>query len=282
MLDHDQYESLKLFQEECKTTGLYAIFRSAQELRTDFTHHLNLELNQARYLWLRAPETSADRGPDNLDPDGLRLLNAAASVNDGTAILQEGLGFYGLRVGDEEFMEDNHRSAAKWRRIVSNLADMGLFDRVGEGIFRISAAGYETADRAEALERASQPTEIALDIIGKPDNQCLSIKSNHSIVLRQLDFLISTGARVATHQLTEEGSELQIKIPYDKLQDLQRAPRPDRDDNDNSGPAKLRLAFRVNGKLRDVVLPVVLRPTMVGNTFWTTLSGAEEFQIPSG
>src|ERR1017187_10161428 len=48
-LDPTQYASLKQFREECQSTGLYATFSSVQQFRTDFSHHLDLELNEPRY-----------------------------------------------------------------------------------------------------------------------------------------------------------------------------------------------------------------------------------------
>ncbi len=72
-LDVTQYESVKAFREECRTMGLYATFRSLDEFRRDFSHHLSLELNQGRYLWLTPPEPDTQEGV-GVTADELRLL----------------------------------------------------------------------------------------------------------------------------------------------------------------------------------------------------------------
>ncbi len=97
-LDPGQYAQLQAFRKECQTTGLYATFGSVQQLRTDFRHHLDLELNQPRYLWLSSPQPSTLDIAEDLSPDAIRLIRAAAST-DGTVILQHTLGGYGLSAG---------------------------------------------------------------------------------------------------------------------------------------------------------------------------------------
>ena len=51
-IEATQYASVKKFREECQSMGLYATFNSTEELRTEFGHHLDLEMNHARYRWL--------------------------------------------------------------------------------------------------------------------------------------------------------------------------------------------------------------------------------------
>lgn len=84
-LDAEQYAQLQAFRKECQTTGLYATFGSVQQLRTDFGHHLDLELNHPRYLWLSLPHASKLDTAKDLSPDGIRLIRAAAST-DGAVI----------------------------------------------------------------------------------------------------------------------------------------------------------------------------------------------------
>lgn len=85
-LNPAQYASLQQFREECQSTGLYAIFSSVQQFRADFSLHLNLELNQLRYLWLAAPEQPTQLSATDLDPEALRLIRAAAA-DDGMMTL---------------------------------------------------------------------------------------------------------------------------------------------------------------------------------------------------
>jgi hypothetical protein len=280
-LNPAQYASLQQFREECQSTGLYATFSSVQQFRADFSHHLNLELNQPRYLWLAGPEQPS-LGITDLDPEALRLIKAAAASEDGTVISQETFGIDGLRAGDEQFWDGTSRSAAKWRGIVRKLVSKHILETVSKGIYRLSNAGYGIADKAQALEEASQPIEVALNISGPPDGQYLDIKSNRVLRLSQLDFLTSAEASVSSQILTDEGKEIRARLAHDELVALYNSPRPDVEPYDLSGPAKLRLVFRVHDQLQqEVVLPVVLKPQMVNNTQWITLTGSRTFRLPA-
>ena len=176
-------------------------------------------------------------------------------------------------------MDGTNRSSAKWRANVDELQEHGIIERVGEGIYRLAATGYELVDREIAREEQSEPTEISLEFTGTPDNQILRVRSNRVLALGRIDFLLSSGACITTQKLEGEGEEVSAKISYEKITELFNSPRSDSNHFDLSGPAKLRLAFRVKDKLREVVLPVFLRPRIVGNTHWVTLVGSQEFQL---
>ncbi len=275
-LDPEQYAQLQAFRKECHTTGLYATFASVVQLRADFRHHLDLELNQPRYLWLSAPRPSTRDTANELSADGIRLIRAAASA-DGEVILQHTLGGYGLTAGSDQFMEPTPRSAAKWRGIVNDLTSRGLLDETapGSGVYQLSESGYEIAEDIES----KRPTEIDLAIEGPPDAQYLEVKSNRLLRLSQLDYLTSSDASVAIQKLIEEGNDIKIKLLHERVTALFNTPRPDRSTFDHAGPAKLRLRFVVNDHPDEIVLPVILQPKMVQNTQWITLIGSENFQL---
>ncbi len=79
--------------------------------------------------------------------------------------------------------------------------------------------------------------------------------------------------------LSEEGEEIKVRLAHDKVAVLYNSPRPDR--IDRTSPAKLRLVFRVRDQPREVVLPILLRPQVVNNKQWVTLTGSENFQLPA-
>ena len=175
-------------------------------------------------------------------------------------------------------MEPNPRSAAKWRAIVSDLANRGLLEETtpGSGVYQLSASGYDIADDIES----KQPTVIELSIDGPADAQYLEIKSNQVLRLTQLDYLTSSDASVAIQKLSEEGEEIKVNLLHDRIVTLFNTPRSDRNFSDHAGPAKLRLRFEVNDHPDEIVLPVILQPKMVHNTQWITLIGSENFQLP--
>lgn len=276
-LDPKQYALLQEFRKECQTRGLYATFKDLQQFRSLFSHHLDLELNQPRYLWLGAPQPSIRGAAKDLSPDALRLLRMAASA-DATVIAQDMGEGYVVAAGRKEFTERNTRSGARWRDIVQDLVGRGLIveGKRGSGVYQLSASGYEIADETESKE----PTEIELRIEGAPDAQYLNIRSNRVLRVNQLDYLTSSDASVAIQELAEEGREIKVNLVHDRIVTLFNTPRSDRNFSDHAGPAKLRLRFVVNGHPDEIVLPVMLQPKFVQNTQWITLIGSENFQLP--
>ena len=115
-----QYASVQKFREECQSTGLYATFSSHEQFRNDFSHHLDLELNQPRYRWLPTLESLTQLTDKPLSADALKLLKAAARA-DGKIISQEMIGGYAIQAGNEDFVDGTSRSAARWRAALRQL-----------------------------------------------------------------------------------------------------------------------------------------------------------------
>ena len=157
-VDAGQYALVKKFREECQSTGLYATFDDLQRFRIDFSHHLDLELNQPRYRWLAAPEPVS--GYRDLSDDAARLLSAAVS-DDGNIVLQDDLSSYGLRAGSEEFLDGTSRSRARWKAALDELNGAGAVEYAGSGIHRVTALGYNIADKTDRQNRDTQQTVSA-------------------------------------------------------------------------------------------------------------------------
>ena len=51
-LNFDQLRALAEFQEECRTLGLYATYSNQEQFRESFSHHLSLEMNRDKYVFL--------------------------------------------------------------------------------------------------------------------------------------------------------------------------------------------------------------------------------------
>jgi hypothetical protein len=108
----------------------------------------------------------------------------------------------------------------------------------------------------------------------------LSVKANKLITLKQLDFLLSSGANVSTMELAEQPSpEAMIPLDYTKIAELFNAPRPDRNNFDHAGPAALRLILMTSGRRVEALLPILLQPKFVGNTNWIQLVGSKTFTV---
>lgn len=279
-LDPDQYAALQQFKQECKDLSLYAMYNDVQQFKSDLGHHLDLHLNEPRYRWLKVAESANEVvAPTDISKDALGLVQAAAST-DGIAVLQEGVGVTGLRIGPTEFMDGTPRSDAKWRKVVQDLEQKGLLEFVKAGTYRLTTLGFEIAEKAQELEEMSKPTEITLTTSGSVQAPILNIKSNRVLALVRLAFLTSSEASVATQELSDTGVMLDVAINYSHILTLSNLPRIERTLN-GSGPGKLRLEFRVNGRLEQVTLDVMLQPKSVNNTSYITITGTRTFSIPS-
>jgi Domain of unknown function (DUF4062) len=277
-----QYESVQQFRRECQSTGLYATFSTLEQFRGDVSHHLDLELNQARYLWLETREPLAQEKTEEISRDGMRMLRAAAKSESGMVTsypVSLGSGIVVVRAGAEGLSDSTARSAARWLKAINELVDRKVIEEAGKDRYRVTDTGYAIATEVNEAEEASKPTEVSLDLVGPSEAQLLKVSSNRVLHLSQLDFLTSTEACMATQALSEEGREVNVVLDHGKAVELFNSPRSDRNPNDLSGPAKLRLAFRVNDHPGQVVLPVMLQPRIVGNTQYITMIGSGSFQL---
>jgi hypothetical protein len=153
-VDPEQYASVQKFREECERSGLYATYESLEQFTTDFSHHLDLEMNQARYLWLATLAPVPENDEAVLSEDALRLLRAVAN-DDGDVVFQSGMG---LRVGDEEFVDGTPRSAARWQAALDELVNFGAMNHVSGDLHRVTDYGYKIADKEEERKRDTLPS----------------------------------------------------------------------------------------------------------------------------
>jgi hypothetical protein len=275
-VDRDQYSLLQEFKKECQDSSLYAAYDSLEQFDKDFKRHLELELNHVKYRWLHLPESDGQANYEPVSADALRLLRTASS-DDGLVVYQ--LSGDGLRAGDQEFLDGTPRSAAKWKAIVGDLLGRGALEIAEDGVYRVTASGYAIVDQVGAQEKASEPTDVGITVSGPPDGQVLLVRSNHPLSLVQLDFLTSTDACVCSQPLSEEGNTINVALDQTKTVQLFNAPRSDYNPADLSGPAKLRLLFRVSNRQRKTILDVMLIPKIVNNRQWITLTGSASFEV---
>ncbi len=58
-VDQHQYALVQKFREDLNSSDLYATYKSMEQFRDDFGHHLALEMNHPRYRWLDVPDRTA-------------------------------------------------------------------------------------------------------------------------------------------------------------------------------------------------------------------------------
>lgn len=275
-IDQDQWTALQAFKEECKSGGLYAEYGSHEQLKSDFGHHLTVELNRPKYIWLEIPKVGVALLEPDLSEQEAQLLIATASDRNGQIIATSTMdGFY-VQTNNQNFVEDSPRSAAQWKHVLKRLLELAYVDQVSNEVYELTEEGFARADK----EAEKQVLEISLSFTGRPDNQVLVVKATRTVTLKQLDFLTSSEAQISSTELENlNGSEITIPIDSKKVVELFNAPRPDRNYSDHSGPAKLRLVFVSGGQLRAVILPILLEPRFVQNTQWIQLKGSNTFEI---
>jgi hypothetical protein len=154
-IDPKQWANLQAFKEECKTGGLYAEYASHDQLRTDFGHHLTIELNRPKYLWLTKPDANVEPHDPELSDDEKRLLMATASDSNGQVLAGSTMGGFYVQTNGENFVEDSPRSAAAWKRVLRRLAELNYLDQVNDEIYELTEEGFSRADK----EIASAPLE---------------------------------------------------------------------------------------------------------------------------
>jgi hypothetical protein len=277
-----QYASLQQFRLECQRTGLYATFNSAEQFRMDFSHHLALELNLARWVWLGVEGPPTEQNATGVTADGLRLLKAIAKDDQEVVVTKHSGGRDEIYAGYIQLTDHSTGSAKRWHKVINELVTTNILEEAGEGHYRTTAVGREVTEQAIADEEATKPIEIRLTLSDPSEIQRLAIESNVNVLLHRLDFLTSTEACIATQHVfsSRSGMELKPKIDNEKIMTLFNSARPDRNNLDLSGPAKLRLVFTVDYEYREVVLPVMLQPKMVNNTPRITLIGSGMFKLP--
>jgi hypothetical protein len=276
-INPNQWEALQAFKNECRAGGLYAEYATHEQLRAEFGHHLTIELNKPKYLWLAKPDSTIEPNDPELSDNEKRLLLATASDRNGQVLAVTDMGGFHVQANGESFVEDSPRSAAAWKRTLRRLGELGYLKQVSNEIHELTEEGFARADK----EIAAAPLEISLSFVGTPDKQMLSVVANKSITPKKLDFMMSSEAYITSSDLDEATAGSTISIPLDppKITELFNSPRPDKNYSDHAGPAALRLVFMSSGRRCEVVLPILLQPVSISNTQWIKLSGSKTFTL---
>lgn len=211
-LNVDQYESVKQFRAECKSMGLYATFKSIDEFRRDFSHHLAIELNQGRYLWIIPPGEEEEEETIRVTKDELSLLRTAAD-DDGVVICDETLNSYAVRAGGEELSDGTPRSHAKWRGAIQRLQEIGALERISEALYRLTDCGYGIAEKATTPEHSSR--DMFSDI---QERHTLSLMTALNWTQRDmLRFLLLKGGSARSNVISPALSNHEQGIDYNAL-----------------------------------------------------------------
>jgi hypothetical protein len=147
----------------------------------------------------------------------------------------------------------------------------------------ITEASHVSSESQTATVRPPEDSPrqliVSLTVNGSPPSpQVLSVRANQVVVAVHLDYLLTNGACIASDNLHVVGEAFNIPIEDQQIVKLWNTHRADRNPNDHSGPAKLRLTLTANGVETPYILPVQMDAYFQHNTQFKKLSGSETFR----
>jgi hypothetical protein len=159
-IEHEQYDQLKRFKEECLSRGLVETFDSISELKDKLTRQLAITVNSNDFF--KSPDiddhtNSMDllashiptQNSQTLSDKEKKLLLEATKDKDGIVMKSDVKGGLIIETNQKKMNEQgNPRSEAAWEEALDNLVRMNLLNTLGynENIFKVTNEGYRIAD----------------------------------------------------------------------------------------------------------------------------------------
>jgi hypothetical protein len=128
-------------------------------------------------------------------------------------------------------------------------------------------------------EEKPRELRFSLTVVGEPPSpQMVNVRANQVVRAVHLDYLLTNGACIASDNLTLEGEVFDIPIEDHQVMKLWNTHRSDRNPNDHSGPAKLRVTLAHNRIETPYTLPIQMDAYFRHSTQYKRLSGSETFR----
>ena len=89
--------------------------------------------------------------------------------------------------------------------------------------------------------------------------------------------MLSSEASMAGEDVSLDGDTIEIPINDGSVLKLWNTPRPDRNNYDHSGPAKIAIAVSADGDTIQYVLPVQMESMIQNNTAYRRIVGSKTF-----
>lgn len=168
-LDAQQYSELSAFKAWCKPKGLINSYENIEQFSNDFRRHIQIIINDNEYISNVISELSSNEYTENsindyvepeiidsLNKDAINMLIAASDDPSGEIIKLPFIGGMLIQSNSIQFVEsrNNPREVARWEAALSQLVQYNLVEAKGyKGqMFRVTALGYEIADKIKALD----------------------------------------------------------------------------------------------------------------------------------
>ena len=166
LVDQDQWRALQQFKEECRTGGLYDEFETKEQFKHNFGHHLTLELNKPKYVWLPRPlsperEETAEPALSELER---QLLIAISEDANGSVFFGTTHDGFFLQTNNVDLNDGTARRTAALKHELKRLRELGYTTTVSDAKDDMTDDGFVRADE-EASRHA--PTAVQPLLIAK-------------------------------------------------------------------------------------------------------------------
>jgi len=177
------------------------------------------------------------------------------------------------------------RSQAKWKAAVQELVALRFLEPIGAKgeVFEITDAGYEAADHTrqqqggESTAAVTRGLSISLVAEGTPPSQMIKVTANTSVKIDRLEYMLSDETCIVGEDISLQGAAVDIPLNHDLLRKVWNVRRSDRNQYDDSGPAKIGATVSSGGKVRQYVLPVHMEHVMLNSTMYAKVTGSKTF-----
>ena len=137
------------------------------------------------------------------------------------------------------------------------------------------------ANPATTQPAATAPTKqklkMTLSAEGTPPSQLLKVVANRHVKVSRVEYMLSSEAFMAGEDVSLDGETIEITINDGSVLKLWNTPRPDRNNYDHSGPAKIAVTVSVDGETDQYILPVQMEFMMQNNTAYRNVVGSKTF-----
>jgi hypothetical protein len=112
---------------------------------------------------------------------------------------------------------------------------------------------------------------------GNPPSQVLQIATNQPVTVSRVEYMLNSEATIDGEDMSKQGNLIAIPINDKLLLKVWNTPRPDRNQNDHSGPAKIGITVSLDGHTGQYILPIQMDVFWQANTMFRKVIGSKTF-----
>jgi hypothetical protein len=149
-----------------------------------------------------------------------------------------------------------------------------------EASARLNNKIAEVNSLTESLTAIQQRSKLRMTITAEGDDrQVLKVVADRPVIVSRLEYMMTSDVVIAAEDVSlEDEAVVEIPIKEELLRKLWNAPRPDRNNFDHSGPAKIGITLACDGQTHELILPILMQFVMRGSTLSQKIIGSKTFQ----